>query len=95
MKKIIILPLLLMLWFWFTSDAITKTSILTKARLHTNFFLDDQIVVDWLESYHGEASNYQVMLIFVDWGEENRDDFKRIVEKSSDKVKSRVMRVKE
>ncbi len=91
-KKLIIIPVLtlgIFTFIWSTLDDIGKASISTKVILKT-IFLDDKIIIDWLEKYHGEATNHQIILTFIDWGLKNPNDFNRILEKLNDKTSQRI-----
>jgi len=91
MKKILIIVVIgVFIFIWSTFDAITKVSISTKIRLHTTYFLDEKIVIEWLEKYHGEALNHQVMLTFINWGLTNEDDFNRILKELNDETGIRI-----
>lgn len=94
MKRKLIIILILIIgiftFIWSTFDDIAKASISTKGILETNFFLDDKIIIDWLEKYHGEATNHQIILTFINWGLKNPNDFNRILKKLNNKTVTRI-----
>ena len=51
-------------------------------------------VIDWVSHYHGEAPSHQMMIRFVDWGDQHRVEMNRLLElwplKNKDQVLTRL-----